>query len=51
MLKIYRYNGSTWKFEEGKQPAGAVLVEEKAAQPENKAAKPANKRRKKVDAK
>ena len=26
MLKIYLYRGTTWQFEEGKQPDGAVEV-------------------------
>lgn len=51
MLKIYRYNGRTYQFEEGKQPAEAVEVKakeppEKENQPENKAVKPSNKSRK-----
>ncbi len=45
MLKIYRYGGYTYQFEEGTQPEGAVEVkpEKKAAEPLNKAVKPANK--------
>lgn len=36
MLKIYEYNGLTFQFEEGQQPAGAV--EKKPAEaPENPA--------------
>lgn len=43
VLKIYRYGGYTYQFEEGTQPEGAVEVKEKAAEPLNKAVKPANK--------
>ena len=43
MLKIYEYNGLTYQFEEGKQPAGAVEV--KAAKTPAKQVKPANKAR------
>lgn len=56
MLKIYRApNGSTWQYEEGKQPAGYVPVERekqpeaaepvevKESKPMNKAAKAKNK--------
>ena len=47
MLKIYEIDGKLWQFEEGEQPAGAVEVKRKAAEPpKNKAAKPANKTRK-----
>lgn len=56
MLKIYKYNGLTFQFEEGTQPEGAVevktetpakkMVEKKAAEPKSKAVKPANKARK-----
>ena len=49
MLKIYEYNGKTYQFEEGEQPAGAVEVKPraKAVEPPNKEApKPANKARK-----
>lgn len=56
MLKIYKYNGLTFQFEEGTQPEGAVevkteapakkTVEKKAAEPKSKAVKPANKARK-----
>jgi len=49
MLKTYRYNGGTFQFIEGEQPAGAVEVTaeppRKAATTENKAVKPANKAR------
>lgn len=42
MLKIYKYNGLTYQFEEGEQPEGAVEV--KAEPPKaDKAVKPANK--------
>ena len=46
MLKVYKFQGLTYQFEEGKQPAGAVLVDApkvKAVEPENKAVKPVNK--------
>ena len=46
MLKVYKFQGLTYQFEEGKQPAGAVLVDApkaKAVEPETKVAKPANK--------
>jgi len=43
MLKVYRYNGLTFQFEEGEQPAGAVEV--KQAKPETKEVKPTNKAR------
>lgn len=46
MLKVYEFQGLTYQFEEGKQPAGAVLVDApkaKAVEPETKAVKPANK--------
>lgn len=42
MLKIYKYNGLTYQYEEGEQPEGAVEV---TAKPPEKAAKPANKSR------
>lgn len=58
MLKIYEYNGLTFQFEEGQQPAGAVEVKpaeaptkpaeapEKQAETETKNRKPpANKAR------
>lgn len=50
MLKIYRYNGYTFQYEEGKEPAGAVEV--KQAKTQNKARTAQNKSRttrKKVD--
>lgn len=47
MLKLYRINGMTYQFHEGKQPAGAVEV--KADKPANKAAKKSNKSAKKAD--
>ena len=35
MLRIYKMpNGRTYRFEEGEQPADAVLVERSAEQPE-----------------
>lgn len=35
MLRIYKLpNGRTYQFEEGEQPADAVLVERSAEQPE-----------------
>lgn len=45
VLKIYKYGGYTYQYEEGTQPEGAVEVkpEKKAAEPLNKAVKPANK--------
>ena len=47
MLKVYKFQGLTYQFEEGKQPAGAVLVDApkaKAVEPETKVViKPANK--------
>ncbi len=47
MLKIYKYNGLTYQFEEGEQPAGAIevkAVDNKAVEPPKKEApKPANK--------
>ena len=43
MLKRYIVNGLEFQYEEGTQPAGAVEVKEKAAEPMNKAVKPANK--------
>lgn len=42
MLKIYRApNGTTWQYEQGKQPAGYVEV--KTKQPANKARSPKDK--------
>ncbi|MDU6757678.1 hypothetical protein [Actinomyces sp.] len=46
-LKQYEYRGSTWQFEEGKQPAGAVEIE--TGQAQTKARRPANKARKTAD--
>ena len=54
MLKIYKYNGCTWQYEEGTQPEGAVEVKAEppvkaeapakaAPAPANKAIKPADK--------
>ena len=48
MLKIYKYNGGTFQYEEGEQPEGAVEVKAeppRKAEPEKKAVKPANKAR------
>ena len=47
MLRIYRSpDGYTFQYEEGTQPEGYELVEQKAAKPSNKAKKPANKAKK-----
>lgn len=47
MLKIYRSpDGYTFQYEEGTQPDGYELVEQKAEKPANKAKKPANKSKK-----
>lgn len=44
-LKVYKYRGNTYQFDEGRVPVGAVLVE-KAPVGEAKAAeKPTNKAR------
>lgn len=43
MLKLYRFNGATFQWREGEQPAGAVEV--KATEPAAKAKAPANKAR------
>lgn len=53
MLKIYKYKGKTWQFEEGEQPEGFVEVgKKKAVEPPKKAVKPAaNKARKAVKTK
>jgi hypothetical protein len=49
MMRVYKLpNGRTYQFEEGKQPADAVLVERAAEQPEtpeNRASKAAATRR------
>lgn len=49
MLRIYKLpNGRTYQFEEGEQPADAVLVERAAEQPETpekRASKAASRRR------
>lgn len=49
MLRIYKLpNGRTYQFEEGEQPADAVLVERAAEQPdtpEKRASKAASRRR------
>lgn len=41
VLKEYEWRGSTYQFEEGKQPKDAVEVKAKA--PQNKQVKPKNK--------
>ena len=47
MLRIYRSpDGYTFQYEEGTQPEGYELVEQKAAKPSNKAKRPANKAKK-----
>lgn len=47
MLKIYKCaDGRTYQFEEGKQPADAVLIEPKKEPSKKEAAAPANKARK-----
>ena len=45
MLKVYKFQGLTYQFEEGKQPSGAAEVTEtvKSVKPANKAVKPVNK--------
>lgn len=49
MLRIYKLpNGRTYQFEEGEQPADAVLVERAAEQPqtpEKRASKAASRKR------
>ena len=48
MLRTYKYNGHMWRYEEGEQPEGAVLVEAEAAPketPETRASKAPAKRR------
>lgn len=49
MLRIYKLpNGRTYQFEEGEQPAGAVLVERAAEQPqtpEKRASRAASRKR------
>lgn len=49
MLRIYKLpNGRTYQFEEGEQPANAVLVERSSEQPETpekRASKVASRRR------
>ena len=48
MLRTYKYADKLWRYEEGEQPEGAVLVETnkpKADTPENRAAKAPAKRR------
>lgn len=42
MIRVYKHEGKLWRFEEGEQPAGAVLAEKsavKADTPESRAAK------------
>lgn len=48
MLRTYKYNGHTWRYEEGEQPEGAVLVEvgnQAKETPETRASKAPAKRR------
>lgn len=49
MLRVYKMpNGKTYRYEEGDQPADAVLVERASEQPEtpeNRASKAASRRR------
>lgn len=48
MLRTYKYNGHMWRYEEGEQPEGAVLVaagKEAKETPENRASKAPAKRR------
>ena len=48
MIRTYKHDGKMWRYEEGEQPEGAVLVEVKAAPketPETRAAKAPAKRR------
>lgn len=48
MLRTYKFADKLWQYEEGEQPAGAVLVEKSAAPketPESRAAKAPAKRR------
>lgn len=42
-LKIYKWKGSLWQFEEGKQPSDAVERKQKAVQNKQKTA--ANKKK------
>lgn len=47
MLRTYKHDGKMWRYEEGEQPEGAVLVETAAEKqtPESRAAKAPAKRR------
>ncbi len=48
MLRTYKYNGHMWRYEEGEQPEGAVLVaagKEAKETPETRASKAPAKRR------
>lgn len=47
MLRTYKHEGKLWRYEEGEQPAGAVLAESspKGETPESRAAKAPAKRR------
>lgn len=46
MIRTYKYDGKMWRYEEGEQPAGAVLVEAAAKEtPATRAAKAPAKRR------
>lgn len=53
MLKIYKYNGASFQFEEGSQPDGAIEVKAeppvKAEAPAKAAPAPANKSVKPAD--
>lgn len=52
MIRTYKWNGKLWRYNEGEQPAGAVLVEAKAQKgesPEERAAKAPAKRSKKKE--
>lgn len=53
MLRTYKHNGKLWRYEEGEQPADAVLVEVSRAKketPEERAAKAPAKRKKQEEA-
>lgn len=48
MLRTYKHNGKMWRYEEGEQPAGAMLVEastKKGEAAEERAEKAVAKRR------
>lgn len=42
-LKEYEYKGSTYQFDDGDVPKGAVLVATKAREPQNKSRQPKSK--------